>query len=141
VDKYRVWGIEEIARPEVFRVRPLSEYGTFTTIADLFQGLRNLRKTVDELQVRLYEAWTMPERVVFDTNVMVSGPLWRGKPYRSDWRRFWMSTTVTPTLIGRAASELTRLPEEDLSLVIENVFISAFLSRSPTSPTQELIRR
>jgi putative PIN family toxin of toxin-antitoxin system len=24
----------------------------------------------------------MPERVVFDTNVMISGLLWRGKPYR-----------------------------------------------------------
>ena len=24
----------------------------------------------------------MPERVVFDTNVMVSGLLWRGKPYQ-----------------------------------------------------------
>jgi hypothetical protein len=54
VDKYCVWGIEEIAKPEVFRVRPLSEYGTFTAIAELFQGARNLRKTVDELQVRLY---------------------------------------------------------------------------------------
>jgi len=54
VDKYRVWGIEEIAKPEVFRVRPLSGYGTFTSIAELFQGPRNLRKAVDELQVRLY---------------------------------------------------------------------------------------
>ena len=53
VNKYRVWGIEEIAKPEVFRVRPLSEYGTFTAIADLFQGARNLRKAVDELQERM----------------------------------------------------------------------------------------
>ena len=56
VDKYRVWGIEEIAKPEVFRVRPLSQYGTFMAIVDLFQGLENLRKAVDELQVRLYAA-------------------------------------------------------------------------------------
>jgi hypothetical protein len=54
VDKYHVWGIEEIAKLEVFRVRPLSQYGTFMAIVDLFQGLENLRKTVDELQVRLY---------------------------------------------------------------------------------------
>jgi hypothetical protein len=54
VNKYRVWGVEEIAKPEVFRVRPLSEYGTFTAIAELFQGHRNLKKAVDELQVRLY---------------------------------------------------------------------------------------
>jgi len=56
VDEYRVWGIEEIAKPEVFRVRPLSEYGTFTTIAELFGGPRNLRKMMDGLQVRLYVA-------------------------------------------------------------------------------------
>jgi len=56
VDKYRVWGIEEIAKPDVFRVHPLSEYGTFTAIAKLFHGGRNLRKAVDELQVRLYAA-------------------------------------------------------------------------------------
>ena len=56
VDKYRVWGIEEIAKPEIFRVRPLSEYGTFTAIAEPFQGQGNLRKAVDELQVRLYAA-------------------------------------------------------------------------------------
>ena len=56
VDKYRVWGVEEIAKPEIFRVRPLSEYGTFTIIAELFKGPRNLRKAVDELQVRLYAA-------------------------------------------------------------------------------------
>jgi len=37
-------------------VRPLSEYGTFTAIAELFQGPKNLRKAVDELQVRLYAA-------------------------------------------------------------------------------------
>jgi type I restriction enzyme R subunit len=56
VDKYRVWGIEEIAKPEVFRVRPLSEYGTFTAIVELFEGARNLRRAVDELQMRLYAA-------------------------------------------------------------------------------------
>ena len=51
MDKYRVWGIEEVAKPEVFRVRPLSEYGTFTAIVELFQRAGNLRKAVDELQV------------------------------------------------------------------------------------------
>lgn len=27
----------------------------------------------------------MPERVVFDTNIMISGLLWRGKPYQCLW--------------------------------------------------------
>jgi len=47
---------DENANPEVFRVRPLSEYGTFTSIAELFHGPGNLKKTVNELQVRLYAA-------------------------------------------------------------------------------------
>ena len=45
--------MDENAKPEAFRVRPLSKYGTFTAIAELFHGPRNLRKTVDEFQVRL----------------------------------------------------------------------------------------
>jgi uncharacterized protein YuzE len=49
-----VTGIEEIAEPKVFRVRPLNEYGTFMAIAELFEGREYLRKAVDELQVRLY---------------------------------------------------------------------------------------
>jgi len=48
--------VDENAKPEIFRVRPLSEHGAFTAIADLFQGPRNLGKAVDELQVRLYAA-------------------------------------------------------------------------------------
>jgi uncharacterized protein YuzE len=49
-----VTGIEEIAEPKVFCVRPLNEYGTFMAIAELFEGREYLRKAVDELQVRLY---------------------------------------------------------------------------------------
>ena len=48
--------MDENANPEVFCVRPLSEHGTFTAIAELFHGPGNLRKAVDELQVRLYAA-------------------------------------------------------------------------------------
>jgi hypothetical protein len=32
-------------------MRPLSEYGMFTAITELFQGARNLRKVADKLQV------------------------------------------------------------------------------------------
>ena len=37
-----MWSIEEIAKLEVFRVRPLSEYSTFIVTAELFHGPRNL---------------------------------------------------------------------------------------------------
>lgn len=47
---------DENAKPEIVRVRPLSEHGTFTAIAELYRGLRNLRKAVDKLQVRFYAA-------------------------------------------------------------------------------------
>jgi hypothetical protein len=43
VDKYHFWGARR-TKPEICRVRPLSEHGTFTAIAELFQGARNLRK-------------------------------------------------------------------------------------------------
>ena len=46
-----------------------------------------------------------------------------------------MSDVVTPTLIGWVASELTRLPEEDLSLVVEFV---EFLKQRRATPTQWL---
>jgi hypothetical protein len=46
-----------------------------------------------------------------------------------------MSATVRPTLVGQVVSELTRLPEEDLSLVAEFV---EFLKQRRTMPTQRL---
>jgi hypothetical protein len=46
-----------------------------------------------------------------------------------------MSATETLTLIGRVASELTRLPEEDLPLVIEFV---EYLKQRRAKPTQWL---
>ena len=46
-----------------------------------------------------------------------------------------MSAGVTPTLIGRVASELTRLPEEDLSLVIE---FMEHLKQRRAAPRQRL---
>jgi len=48
--------VDENAKPEVFRVCPLSEHGTFTAIAEPFHGPGNLKKTVNELHVRLYAA-------------------------------------------------------------------------------------
>lgn len=46
-----------------------------------------------------------------------------------------MSATVSPTLVGQVVSELTRLPEEDLSLVVEFV---EFLKQRRAAPTPQL---
>ncbi len=46
-----------------------------------------------------------------------------------------MSITMSPTLVGQVVSELTRLPEEDLSLVVEFV---EFLKQRRATPTQRL---
>jgi hypothetical protein len=46
-----------------------------------------------------------------------------------------MSATETLTLIGRVASELTQLPEEDLPLVIECV---EYLKKQRVTPRQRL---
>ena len=46
--------MSDLRVPEVFRAWPLSEYGSFTAIAELFHGPRDLRKVMDGLQMRLY---------------------------------------------------------------------------------------
>jgi type I restriction enzyme R subunit len=54
LDKYRIGGIEEISRPEVFRLPPFDKMKYITGIAKLFGGFDNLRKVIDEVQKRLY---------------------------------------------------------------------------------------
>ena len=46
-----------------------------------------------------------------------------------------MGVTMSSTLVGQVVSELSRLPEEDLSLVVEFV---EFLKRRKATPTQRL---
>ena len=47
-----------------------------------------------------------------------------------------MSITMSPALVGQVVSELTRLPEEDLSLVIE--FVEFLKQCRAATPTQRL---
>jgi type I restriction enzyme R subunit len=54
LDKYRVGGIEEISRPEVFRIPPFDKMGFLRGVAKLFGGFENLRKALDALQRGLY---------------------------------------------------------------------------------------
>jgi len=54
LDKYRVGGIEQISRPEVFRIPPFDKWGYLRGIANIFGGFEKLRKAVDELQRGLY---------------------------------------------------------------------------------------
>jgi type I restriction enzyme R subunit len=54
LDKYRVGGIEEISKPEVFRIPPFDKYGFLREIAKLFGGFDRLREAINEMQRGLY---------------------------------------------------------------------------------------
>jgi len=54
LDKYRVGGIEEISRKEVFRIPPFDKMGYIKGVAEIFGGFDNLRRAIDEVQRGLY---------------------------------------------------------------------------------------
>lgn len=54
LDKYRVGGIEEISRPEVFRLPPFDKMKYIAGIAKLFGGFDKLKKAIDMIQRGLY---------------------------------------------------------------------------------------
>jgi len=54
LDKYRVGGIEEISKPEIFRIPPFDKYGFLREIAKLFGGFDRLREAINEMQRGLY---------------------------------------------------------------------------------------
>jgi type I restriction enzyme R subunit len=54
LDKYRVGGIEEISRPEVFRIPPFDRMGYLRGVAKLFGGFDKLREAIDKVQKGLY---------------------------------------------------------------------------------------
>lgn len=54
LDKYRVGGIEEITRPEVFRLPPFDKMKYIAGIAKLFGGFEKLKKAIELMQKGLY---------------------------------------------------------------------------------------
>ena len=58
LDKYRVGGIEEITRPEVFRLPPFDKMKYIAGIAKLFGGFDKLKKAIDMMQKGLYPEFT-----------------------------------------------------------------------------------
>jgi type I restriction enzyme R subunit len=54
LDKYRIGGIEEISKPEVFRIPPFDKIGFLRGVAKLFGGFDKLREALDQLQKGLY---------------------------------------------------------------------------------------
>ena len=55
LDKYRIGGIEQISRPEVFRLPPFDEMGYISGVANMFGGSDKLKTALSELQRGLYE--------------------------------------------------------------------------------------
>jgi len=54
LDKYRLGGVEEIAKPEVFRVPPFDKRGYIAGVAKQFGGIQGLKRAIDEVQRGLY---------------------------------------------------------------------------------------
>jgi type I restriction enzyme R subunit len=55
LDKYRIGGIDQISKPEVFRVPPFDKMGYLRGVAEVFGGVDKLREALDVLQSGLYE--------------------------------------------------------------------------------------
>ncbi len=56
VEKYRLGGITELDKPEVFNVSPFDRMGGIIGVAHRFGGIEELTGVVGELQRRVYEA-------------------------------------------------------------------------------------
>ena len=54
LDKYRLGGVEEITKPEVFRVPPFDKRGYIIGVAKQFGGIDGLKRAIDEFQRGLY---------------------------------------------------------------------------------------
>ena len=54
--KYVAGEAQDVSDPELLKVRPLSERGTFMELARLFDGGAKVRSTLKELQQLLYSA-------------------------------------------------------------------------------------
>jgi len=55
VDKYRIGGVAELTRPEIFNVPPFDKMGYAPGVVKRFGGPEQFLSAVDELQKRLYE--------------------------------------------------------------------------------------
>ncbi|ASJ11264.1 hypothetical protein A3L12_08140 [Thermococcus sp. P6] len=56
LDKYRIGGIDQISRPEVFRLPPFDKLGYLRGVAEIFGGMDNLKKAINMLERGLYES-------------------------------------------------------------------------------------
>jgi len=54
LEKYRIAGVEEISRPEVFSVPPFDRRGYIMGVAKLFGGMDRLKDAIDDVQKGLY---------------------------------------------------------------------------------------
>jgi type I restriction enzyme, R subunit len=58
LDKYRLAGVPEMARPEIFRLSPFREMGQAPGVIKRFGSADALRRTLHEMQQRLYRKET-----------------------------------------------------------------------------------
>lgn len=56
LDKYRIGGVEQISRPEVFRLPPFDKLGYLRGVAEIFGGMEKLKQAINMLEHGLYES-------------------------------------------------------------------------------------
>ena len=55
MEKYRLDGIDNVADPKVFDLPPFDKMGHILGVAEKVGGSENLKKIIEEIQVRLYK--------------------------------------------------------------------------------------
>ncbi len=56
LDKYRIGGVEQISRAEVFRLPPFDKLGYLRGVAEIFGGMEKLKQAINMLEHGLYES-------------------------------------------------------------------------------------
>lgn len=54
LDKYRLGGVSEISKPELFRIPPFDRFGYVNGVAQAFGGFNNLKNAIEEIRKGLY---------------------------------------------------------------------------------------
>ena len=59
LEKYTEFGVTQLTDPNIIRIPPISQKGSPFEIAKLFGGIQKLRKVLNDLQLFLYEPFTV----------------------------------------------------------------------------------
>lgn len=61
LEKYKIGGVEQITKPEVFRVPPFDKMGYLHGVAEIFGGFEELKKAINTVELGLYSEEVLDE--------------------------------------------------------------------------------